>query len=181
MPTTNRRPLPAILATVAAATALVSCATGPATDSGPAPTTSTATPTASPSMPRATADPRQPSDTTIALRVGAKTYRVQLYDNPTARDLATQLPLTVNADDYPGYDEKLLRLPRPLSMGNAPDGDDPKIPEVGYYHPGQWIALYYGPTAYWAGKVPPFRIVATVDELRAIPADTPVTLERLAG
>ncbi|WP_339401649.1 cyclophilin-like fold protein, partial [Klebsiella pneumoniae] len=48
----------------------------------------------------------------------------------------------------------------------------------GYYAPGQWIAVYFGPIGYWSGKVPLGRIHASVDEISAIPENTPVTIEK---
>ncbi|MET7335343.1 cyclophilin-like fold protein [Nonomuraea sp. NPDC005650] len=117
------------------------------------------------------------SGSRIAVRIGDKAFTIQLYNNPTAKDLVSQLPLTLTADDYPGYDEKVVRVQNPLSMEGAPDGDEPAIPEVGYYEPGQWIALYYGPIGYWPGKVPLGRIDASVEELRAIPDGASVTIE----
>lgn len=120
---------------------------------------------------------RKLSGEKVVFRIGDKAFTVDLYDNPTAADLIAKLPLTVKANNYPGYDEKVIRLPAALSMENAPPGDDPLIPEVGYYQPGPWIALYYGPIGYWSGKVPLGKIDASIDELRAIPDDAPVTIE----
>jgi len=122
---------------------------------------------------------RHVTDNKIALHIGEKTFVVTLYDNPTAHDLLARLPLTLKANDYPGYDEKVIRLPNVLSMQDAPRGDNPEIPEVGYYHPGRWIALYYGSIGYWSGKVPLGRIDATLDELRNIPDNAPITIERI--
>ena len=113
----------------------------------------------------------------ISITVGDSTFIVDLYDNQTANDLIAQLPLTLTATDYAGYDEKVIRLDSPLSMENAPDGDETLIPEVGYYHPGQWIALYYGPIGYWSGKVPLGQINASIDELDAIPNNASVTID----
>jgi hypothetical protein len=123
---------------------------------------------------------RKLTDKKIVVRVGGKVFTVDLYDNPTANDLIPRLPLTLKANNYPGYDEKVIRLSNSLSMEGAPSGDEPQIPEVGYYAPGQWIALYYGPIGYWPGKVPLGRIHASVEELRAIPDNASVTIE-LAG
>lgn len=123
---------------------------------------------------------RKLSDHRIVVRVGGQSFTVTLYDNPTAKDLLTRLPMTLKANNYPGYDEKVIRLPQALSMEGAPPGDDPRIPEVGYYEPSRWIALYYGPIGYWPGKVPLGRIDAGVAELRAIADNAPVTIEVLA-
>jgi hypothetical protein len=120
---------------------------------------------------------RKLTDNKIAIRIGEKAFTVDLYDNPTAKDLMSRLPLILKVNNYPGYDEKVVRLPNPLSMKGAPRGDEPLIPEVGYYEPGQWIALYYGHIGYWPGKVPLGRIHASVDELRAIPDNASVTIE----
>lgn len=115
----------------------------------------------------------------IAIHVGDKSFIVTLYDNPTANDLITRLPLTLKASNYPGYDEKIIRLPQSLSMDGAPPGDNPKIPEVGYYEPGRWIALYYGPIGYWSGKVPLGKIDASIDDLSVIPDNSQVIIELL--
>ena len=124
-------------------------------------------------------DLRKLSGSRVAIKAGEKTFIVDLYDNETANDLSSQLPLSLTADNYPGYEEKVIRLKKPLSMKGAPAGDDPEIPEFGYYHPGRWLAIYYGPIGYWSGKVPLGRINASLDELRAIPGNTPVTIERV--
>lgn len=109
--------------------------------------------------------------------VNGASYLVDLYDNPTADDLLARLPLSLTADTYPGYDERVLRLDEPLSMEGAPEGDDPAYPELGFYEPGNWIAIYYGHIGYFAGKVPLGQIHATVDELASIPDGSPLTIE----
>lgn len=113
----------------------------------------------------------------IAIIIDNNSFIVDLYDNPTANDLLSQLPLSLTANDYAGYDEKVIRLQNTLSMQNAPAGDNPKIPEVGYYRPGNWIALYYGYIGYWSGKVPLGQIHASTNELRAIPNGSSVRIE----
>ncbi|OWJ69239.1 hypothetical protein BWR60_01525 [Inquilinus limosus] len=123
---------------------------------------------------------RKLSGKKIEVHVGTKSFVVDLYDNPTADDLLQRLPLTLKSTNYPGYDEKIIRLEQPLSMQGAPPGDDPRIPEVGYYHPGQWIALYYGHIGYWQGKVPLGRIHASVSDIGAIPEDAPVRIVGLS-
>lgn len=124
---------------------------------------------------------RTPSDRTIGIRVAGKTFAVDLYENATAKDLVAKLPLTLKANNYPGYDEKIIRLKDGLAMKGAPQGDEPEIPEVGYYEPGRWIALYYGPIGYWPGKVPLGRIHASIEDLRAIPDNASVTIENVGN
>ena len=120
---------------------------------------------------------RHLSSNQIAVTVGEIAFTIDLYDNETAKDLLAQLPLTLTANDYAGYDEKVVRLKSPLSMKGAPSGDNPEIPEFGYYHPGKWLAIYYGHIGYWSGKVPLGRINASVDQLRVIPDNARITLE----
>lgn len=115
----------------------------------------------------------------IAIRADGKSYVVDLYDNPTANDLLTKLPLSLNVTNYPGYDEKVIRLAQPLSMEGAPKGDEPLIPEVGYYSPGQWIAVYYGYIGYWDGKVPLGQIRATNSEISSIQENGTITIEKI--
>ena len=104
----------------------------------------------------------------IAVIAGGREFAVHLYDNATANDLYAKLPMTLYVENYPGYDEKVIRLEQKLSMQGAPKGDEPGIPEVGYYAPGNWIALYYGHIGYWSGKVPLGTIDASTDEIGSI-------------
>ena len=111
------------------------------------------------------------------MNVNGRRFVVSLYDKPTADDLLSRLPLTLTTNNYGNWMEKIMPLAEPLSMLGAPEGDNPKIPEVGYYRPGNWIALYYGFIGYWEGKVPLGQIDASPDEIRDIPAGSSVTIE----
>ena len=72
--------------------------------------------------------------TTIRITVDDQVITAQLADNPTAQDLAAQLPLTLNIRDFNRL-EKVAKLPRPLTMEGVPAGDDPEINDLGYYAP----------------------------------------------
>ena len=63
--------------------------------------------------------------TDIRITVGDQTFSAQLADNPTARDLVDQLPLTLRFGDFNRV-EKVAKLPRPLTMDGVPAGDDPR-------------------------------------------------------
>lgn len=105
----------------------------------------------------------------VKITVDGHTFIMQLYDNKTADDLYDKLPLTLTANDYGSWLEKIAPLgSSSLSMEGAPLGDCPLVPEVGYYEPGNWIALYYGQIGYWTGKVPLGTIDATAQELESI-------------
>jgi len=76
----------------------------------------------------------------------------QLWDNATARDLITQLPLTLTFRDYNRV-EKIGQLPRELSMEGVPAGDDPLPRDIGYYNPTGVLVFYYDDVGYFPGIV----------------------------
>lgn len=124
---------------------------------------------------------RRMSGEKINLAIGERSFVVELYDNSAANDLLAKLPLTYTISNYSGWDEKLIRLNRndALSMDDYTGGDEPGIPEVGYYEPGNWIALYFGYIGYWSGKIPVGKIQATCEEIGAIPAGSTVTITQV--
>lgn len=116
----------------------------------------------------------------INLRVGNESFKINLYDNPTANDLYEKLPLTKTINNYGSWQEKIIHLNDiKLSMKNAPKGDTPLYPEVGYYQPGNWIAIYYGDIGYWPGKVPLGTINSTTEKIESIPVGIKIIIERI--
>jgi hypothetical protein len=137
--------LPAVLTTACTG------GTTPPTDTRP---TAVGTADAStPPQPTRTASDDPPSNqpiteerdtvTTIRITVGDQTITAQLADNPTAQDLASQLPLTLTIRDFNRV-EKIAALPRPLTTDGVPSGDDPDINDIGYYAPSNDLVFYYG-------------------------------------
>jgi hypothetical protein len=90
--------------------------------------------------------------TRITVTIGEHSYPATLADNPTARDLVTQLPLTLSFADFNRV-EKIATLPQRLTMQGVPAGADPEINDIGYYSPGNNLVLYYGDVGYWNGIV----------------------------
>ena len=88
----------------------------------------------------------------ITVAVGGRAYPATLADNPAARDLAAQLPLTLTFRDYNRV-EKIATLPRPLTTQGVPAGADPEVNDIGYYAPTGDLVLYYGDVGYWTGIV----------------------------
>jgi len=66
----------------------------------------------------------------VNVRIGDKTYTATMFNNPTANDLVSQLPLTLAFRDYAGQ-EKVSPAPRALTMQGVPRGDDPEINDFG--------------------------------------------------
>ena len=90
--------------------------------------------------------------TAIRITVDGLTRTAQLAENPTARDLVDQLPLTLSFRDF-NQVEKIAKLPRPLTTKGAPDGSDPDPGDVGYYAPSGDLVLYYGDVGYYRGII----------------------------
>ena len=90
--------------------------------------------------------------TDIRIVIAGRPVRAQLADNPTARALADQLPLTLSFRDLNGV-EKIAKLAGPVTTDGVPDGADPDIADIGYYAPTQDLVLYYGDVGYWNGIV----------------------------
>lgn len=88
----------------------------------------------------------------IQITIGDQQLGATLEDSAAARDLAAQLPVTVDMVDHGGV-EKTGPLPSPLSTDGQPDGADPEVGAVGYYAPGNDLVLYYGDQSYFAGIV----------------------------
>jgi len=88
----------------------------------------------------------------IHLTIGDQHFQATLDGSAAARDLAAQLPLTVDMSDHDGV-EKTGPLPSPLSLDGQPAGADPDVGDVGYYAPGNDLVLYYGDQSYYDGIV----------------------------
>lgn len=88
----------------------------------------------------------------IQITIGDQQFDATLQDSAAARDLAEQLPLTVDMVDHGGV-EKTGPLPSPLSVAGEPEGADPEVGDVGYYAPDNDLVLYYGNQSYFPGIV----------------------------
>lgn len=184
---TVRWALPLALAVLAGATA---CATAP----DPAPRTpgSPNDPSSSrPPSPSRTAGPPTDTDgtqtpagppsaegsTAIRVIVGDEAFTAELYDNPTARDLAGRLPVTLTVDDLNAV-EKTGRLPFALTTNGVPRGADPKVDEIGYYAPGRNLVLYYGDVGYFDGIIRIGRFEDSIEGIGDLADGLTVTVER---
>jgi hypothetical protein len=97
-------------------------------------------------------DQRATSETPIRVIIEDTILPGRLWNNPTARDLITQLPLTLTFRDFNGV-EKIGQLPRKLSMDGVPAGDDPLPHDIGYYNPSGNLVFYYDDVGYFTGIV----------------------------
>jgi hypothetical protein len=78
----------------------------------------------------------------IRIILDDRTVTGTLADNPTARDFASLLPLTLTLTDYAST-EKISDLPRRLSRQGAPDAIEPAVGDITYYAPWGNLAIFH--------------------------------------
>lgn len=178
-PTRRSRPVRAAAVLVAALVTGAGCAPGPT-----APTTADGVPTGAPAtQPAAQPEPTPttPEDpvgsTRIVIVAEGLRLDAHLDDNPAARSLLDQLPVTITMDDFGGQ-EKIGTPPRPLTMEQMPDGADPDVGTIGYYAPSDGVVLYYADVGYYPGIAVLGQVDGSVDALVDLPDGTPVTIDR---
>ena len=167
----------AVLAVLLVACAESPAGTQPATAEEPASPAPAPPTTPQPSTSQPSAEERDPV-TTIRITVAGQAITAQLADNPTAQDLAAQLPLTLSIRDFNRV-EKIAKLPRSLTMEGVPAGDDPEIDDLGYYAPSGDLVFYYGEVGYFDGIVRIGRFSdRDMDLIERQPDGREVTIER---
>jgi hypothetical protein len=90
--------------------------------------------------------------TPITLRLGEHEVAGELNDSQTALELLDLLPLDLPLKDF-HQQEKLARLPRPLTVRGAPATSDAGPADIGYYAPGQTFVLYYETIGVFPGVI----------------------------
>ncbi|MCL4182076.1 MAG: hypothetical protein KJ011_01345 [Burkholderiaceae bacterium] len=113
----------------------------------------------------------------IRLIVGEQVASATLYDNATARDFATLLPLSLTLRDYDVI-ERVSDLPRKLSTQGAPEGMAPVAGELTHYAPWGNLAIFIKPRSYSRNLLP----LGKVDEglsILARPGPYQVRIERI--
>lgn len=84
--------------------------------------------------------------------IKGRTLPVTLQDSANARDFLSQLPLTLELEDYAAT-EKIADLPRPLSTVGAPPGITPVAGDIAYYAPWGNLAIFHKGFSYSSGLV----------------------------
>ena len=75
-----------------------------------------------------------------------------LYDNPSARDFASMLPLDLTIDDY-STNEKIAYLPRKLTEEGSGPFDQERPGDLAYYAPWGNLAFFHGSYRYSSGLI----------------------------
>jgi len=89
----------------------------------------------------------------IRLTVGGQVATATLYENATARDFASLLPLSLTMTDYAGI-ERVADLPRKLSTQGVPDGMAPVAGELTHYAPWGNLAIFIEPRSWSRSLLP---------------------------
>lgn len=125
---------------------------------------------------RPSSSPRIPPRTMkIRLEINGKRLFATLYDNPSARDFAAQLPLTLTLEDYAAT-EKIAYLPRRLNVTNAPAGFTPTAGDITYYAPWGNLAIFHRDFSHSKGLISLGRLDSAATELKT-PGKLKLTLE----
>ncbi|WP_313292823.1 cyclophilin-like fold protein [Rhizobium rhizoryzae] len=95
---------------------------------------------------------QEPTKMKVRFSFDRHTVNATLYDNPSARDFASMLPLDLKIEDY-SNNEKIAYLPRKLTEeGSGPFGDE-KPGDVCYYVPWGNVILFYASYRYSSGLI----------------------------
>lgn len=113
----------------------------------------------------------------MTMTVDGQEISVTLLDNPTARALWEQLPLTLMFEDYNGT-EKIAYPPEELSQEGAPASYDPSAGDVTVYGPWGNIAIFYQDFRDSAGLIPIGHIDTGLELLSGQAGDFTATLDR---
>lgn len=115
--------------------------------------------------------------TKIHITVGTTRMTATLEDNPTARDFASLLPLTLTLREFGAAEKVSGALPRPLTEEGAPATDAGDAGDIAYYAPWRNIAFYRGQGSNASGVVRIARIISGIEALHQ-PGQMPVTITR---
>lgn len=102
---------------------------------------------------------------------------VDLYDNPSSRDLASLLPLTLMFSDYNNV-EKVAYPPRKIITENAPFGLTPTTGDFALYAPWGNLVVYYRGYRHSNDLIPLGHFVSGLQQLAAINGKFSVRIEK---
>src|SRR5438034_7722921 len=88
----------------------------------------------------------------IRCRFEEKAFTVGLLDNPSARDLATMLPLNLVVEDF-STNEKIAYLPRKLTEEGSSPFSNEAAGDLCYYAPWGNLAFFHGGYRYSSGLI----------------------------
>lgn len=102
----------------------------------------------------------------IRITIASTILEATLDDNPTARDFAELLPLTVTLEDFHSVEKKTDALSKRLSQKDAPGSASAAVGDIMFYAPWGNLALFYRTSPIAHGLIKMGRITSGVEILR---------------
>ena len=112
----------------------------------------------------------------IKLTSGENTMTAVLYDNPSARDFASMLPLDLRIADF-SSNEKIAYLPRKLTVEGHGPFDNERPYDLCYYMPWGNLAMFYADYKH-PGLIRLGRFEQGYEALH-LPGEFPLRIERI--
>jgi hypothetical protein len=107
---------------------------------------------------------QEPTDVKVRFIFDKHTVDTTLHDNPSARDLASMLPLDLKIEDY-SNNEKIAYLPRKLTeVGSGPFGNE-QPGDLCYYAPWGDVILFYAAYRYSSGLIRLGRVDGSIEPM----------------
>jgi hypothetical protein len=100
----------------------------------------------------------------LKITIGQKIVRASLYDNPTAREFTSLLPLTLTLTDY-NATEKISDLTKKLSAKDAPAGYKPSVGDITLYAPWGNLAIFYKDFSYSNGLISLGKVTSGIEAI----------------
>jgi hypothetical protein len=107
---------------------------------------------------------QEPTNMKVRFLFDRHAITATLYDNPSARDFASMLPLDLKIEDY-STNEKIAYLPRKLAEEGSGPFSNEQPGDVGYYAPMGNVVLYHGAYRYSSGLFRLGRIEGGIEPL----------------
>ena len=95
---------------------------------------------------------QEPTEMKIQMTFDGMTMTATLYDNPSARDFASMLPLDLSIENY-SNNEKIAHLPRKLAEQGSGAFSNEQPGDLCYFAPWGNLALFYAGYRYSSGLI----------------------------
>lgn len=100
----------------------------------------------------------------IRISFSDRDFTAALYDNPSARDLVSMLPLDLTIDDY-STNEKIAYLPRKITEEGSGSFTNEAPGDLCYYAPWGNLVFFYAGYRYSSGLIRLGRLDGGVEPL----------------
>ena len=107
---------------------------------------------------------QEPTNMRIRMTFDGRTMTATLYDNPSARDFYSMLPLDLTIEDF-SNNEKIAHLPRKLTEEGSGPFENERSGDLCYYAPWGNLALFYAGYRWSNGLIRLGRIDGSFDPL----------------